>query len=386
MKVSYFDNAATSWPKPPAVLEAMTKCMLEYGANPGRGSHKMAVQASRVLFETRRNIARLCGIKNPVDISFALNTTAALNLAIKGFLKDGDHVICTSIEHNSVRRPLEFLRRKVNIQITYLEADLSGNIDLSQIKENIQKNTKLFVCNHSSNLLGNILPLDKISEIIKPAGIRLLVDAAQTMGSMSLDIHSMGIDMLAFPGHKGLFGPQGTGGLYLSPDIELEPLIHGGTGSQSEEVDQPLIRPDRYESGTQNTVGAAGLNEGVKFILKETTERVHAKEYEHTQRIIEGLSFINGLQILGPEQGVDRTAIVSFNLPHIDSSEVAFVLDQSFQIAVRSGFHCTPLAHQTAGTKETGAVRVSPGYYTTIEEIDHLIYAVGEIHKHFNRS
>ncbi|HEY0827287.1 MAG TPA: aminotransferase class V-fold PLP-dependent enzyme [Bacilli bacterium] len=386
MKISYFDNAATSWPKPPSVIEAMSKCMLEYGANPGRGSHKMAVQASRVLFETRHNIARLCGVKNPVDISFALNTTTALNLAIKGFLKDGDHVICTSIEHNSVRRPLEFLKRKINIQITYLESDLFGNIDLSRIQGYIQKNTKLFVCNHSSNLLGNILPLDKISEMIKSKGIRLLVDAAQTMGSMPLDIHSMGIDMLAFPGHKGLLGPQGTGGLYISPDIELEPLLHGGTGSQSEEIDQPSIRPDRYESGTQNTVGAAGLNEGVKFILKETTEKIHMREYEHTQRIIEGLSLINGLQILGPKPGVDRTSIVSFNLPNVDSSEVAFVLDQSFQLAVRSGFHCTPLAHQTAGTKQTGAVRASPGYYTTPQEIDHLIYAIAEINKHFNRS
>lgn len=385
MEVRYFDNAASSWPKPQAVIDAMNECMLEYGANPGRGSHRMAVRASRTLFEARKNIAKLCRIKNPNDISFALNTTGALNQAIKGFVKEGDHVICTAIEHNSVRRPLEYLKRTRNIQVTYITTDLKGNLNLDEISQSIRSNTKLIVCIHSSNLLGNILPLDKISELTKKHGIKLLVDAAQTAGTTKIDVNLMGIDMMAFPGHKGLLGPQGTGGLYIHPDIDLDPLIHGGTGSKSEEIEQPRVRPDRYEAGTLNTVGIAGLNEGVKFILNETVEKIHNKEWNLTQRLMQGLMEIEGIEILGPELGEDKTGIVSFNLSNIDSSEVAFILDQTFQIAVRSGYHCTPLAHQSVGTLETGAVRASVGYFTTEEDVDYFIYAAKEIRKHYEK-
>lgn len=385
MKVRYFDNAASSWPKPPAVIEAMNQCMVEYAANPGRGSHRMAVKASRALFETRKNIAKLFGIKNPNDIAFALNTTAALNLAIKGFVQTGDHVICTAVEHNSVRRPLEYLKSTKAIEITYLNSDSQGNIDIQQLKQSIRSNTKLMVVNHSSNLLGSILPIDLINDVISKHGIKLLVDAAQTAGTIPIDVNGMGIHMLAFPGHKGLLGPQGTGGLYIHPDIHLEPLLHGGTGSQSEEVDQPSIRPDRYEAGTQNTVGIAGLNEGVKFVLNETVEKIHNKERDLVQRLMEGLIELKKVQILGPSPGEDRTGIVSFNVNNADSSEVAFILDQSFQIAVRSGYHCTPLAHQTAGTLQTGAIRASVGYFTTVDEVDYFIQSVKEINKHYDK-
>jgi selenocysteine lyase/cysteine desulfurase len=233
--------------------------------------------------------------------------------------------------------------------------------------------------NHSSNLLGSIVPVEEIGELCKRRGIKLLVDAAQSAGTLPIHVEGMNIDMLAFPGHKGLLGPQGTGGLYLSPDLELEPILHGGTGSQSEAIDQPSVRPDRYEAGTQNTVGIAGLYEGIRFVLQETVEKIHKKEWIQTQRIMEGLMGIEGVTILGPKLGQNKTGIVSFYLRNVDSSEVAFILDQSFQIAVRAGFHCTPLAHEAAGTEGIGAVRASLGYYTTDEEVESLIEAVKEI-------
>ncbi|UQZ84501.1 putative cysteine desulfurase [Paenibacillus konkukensis] len=382
MQVAYFDHAASSWPKPPEVLEAMQRCMLEYAANPGRGSHQMAVQASRALFETRKNLAKLFAVKNPNDISFAQNTTMALNQAILGFVKDGDHVVCTSVEHNSVRRPLEFLKKTKGISITYVATNEKGELHIDDVAAAITANTTLLVCSHSSNLLGSILPVEQMGELCRQKGVTFLVDAAQSAGTLPIDVVRMGIHLLAFPGHKALLGPQGTGGLYIDPELDLVPLMHGGTGSQSEAIDQPTVRPDRYEAGTQNTVGIAGLNEGVKFVLRETTEKIHKKEWEQTQRIMAGLMEIEGVKVLGPDLGQNKTGIVTFTVHEADSSEIAFILDHSFQIAVRSGYHCSPLAHESAGTMERGAVRASVGYFTSEEEVDRLIAAVKEIAKH----
>ncbi|WP_144937094.1 aminotransferase class V-fold PLP-dependent enzyme [Paenibacillus sp. 32O-W] len=376
----YFDNAASSWPKPPEVAEAMIACMEEAGANPGRGSHSMAVRASRIVFEARTLAAKLFGIRNPNDIVFTSNATAALNLAIKGFVRQGDHhVICTSMEHNSVRRPLEYLRRTRGVQITYLQADKQGKISVDEAAAAFRPETTLFVCSHSSNLLGTIQPIAEFAELCRHNGVKLLVDAAQTAGTVPINVAEEGIDMLAFPGHKGLLGPQGTGGLYISPEIDLEPILHGGTGSQSEEVDQPSVRPDRYEAGTPNTVGIAGLAAGIKFIMKETVEQIHRKEWELTQLMMEGLRNISGLRILGPDLGEDKTGIVSFVVENADASEIAFQLDREYRIAVRAGFHCTPLGHETAGTTATGAVRASVGYYSTVEQVECLIKAMEEI-------
>ncbi|PYI52391.1 aminotransferase class V-fold PLP-dependent enzyme [Paenibacillus flagellatus] len=383
MTIKYFDNAASSWPKPPQVLDAMTESIREAAANPGRGSHQMAVKASRILFEARHEVARLIGVKNPNDISFALNTTMALNQAIKGFVREGDHVICTNVEHNSVRRPLEYLKQVKGVHVTYIEADAEGNIELKNVEGAIQANTTLIVANHSSNLLGTILPVADIADIARRRGVKLLVDGAQTAGIVPIDVQGMGIDMFAFPGHKGLLGPQGTGGLYIHPDLVLEPLLHGGTGSQSESIEQPNVRPDRYEAGTQNSVGIAGLKEGVKFIRNEGVEAIHTKEWRQIQTLMEGLRAIEGVKLLGPKLGEEKTGIAAFVLDGVDSSEVAFILDQSFQIAVRAGYHCTPLAHQSAGTLETGAVRASIGYFTTDSEIDDFIEAIREITKHY---
>ncbi|TVY10704.1 aminotransferase class V-fold PLP-dependent enzyme [Paenibacillus cremeus] len=383
MAVIYLDHAASSWPKPPKVMEAMVQSIEQFGANPGRGSHEMAVKASRVLFEGRKSLAKLFKIKNPNDIAFTLNTTMSLNMAIKGFVKPGEHVICTAVEHNSVRRPLEYLKRTRDIKVTYIETNPKGELTIDDVARAVTSETKLIVCTHSSNMLGSILPVAEIGQLCRDKGIKLLVDAAQTAGTLPIDVGLMGIHMLAFPGHKALLGPQGTGGLYIHPDIDLEPLMHGGTGSQSEAIEQPTVRPDRYEAGTPNTVGIAGLTEGVKFVLQEGVEQIHLKEWALTQRMMEGLMGVTGVTVLGPDLGQNKTGIVSFTIADADSSEVAFVLDQSFQIAVRAGYHCTPLAHEMAGTMARGAVRASVGYFTTEAEVEQLIHAVREIAAHY---
>lgn len=375
----YLDHAATSWPKPPAVGEAMMNALQFAGANPGRGSHRMAVQASRVLFETRKGLATLFGIRNPNDIAFGSNTTEALNLAIQGVLQEGDHVIATMAEHNSVRRPLEFLRRQGKIEVDYVPVTASGAIDLKQMERMFRKNTRLVVCTHSSNLLGSILPIGEISELCRQHHALILVDAAQSVGVMPVDVGKLGIDMLAFPGHKGLLGPQGTGGLYIAPELDVQPLLHGGTGSQSEAVEQPKVRPDRYEAGTPNTVGIAGLGAGVKHVLAMTPASIYQHEWELTQLIMEGLSSIKGIQLLGPDIGQPRSGLVSFIIEGYDSAQLAFRLDRNYGIAVRSGFHCTPLAHESAGTTATGAVRASVGYNSSHEEVDELIRAIIEL-------
>ncbi|MCI3924779.1 aminotransferase class V-fold PLP-dependent enzyme [Paenibacillus sp. TRM 82003] len=378
-KLVYLDNAASSWPKPPGVADAMVKAVRELGANPGRGSHRMAVDASRSLFGTRRKLAALLGVKNPNDIAFALNTTAALNTAILGYVKPGDHVVCTAIEHNSVRRPLEWLKRHRDVEVTYVETEASGELEVQRVKESLRSNTRLIAASHSSNLLGSIVPVAELAEAAKTCGAKLLVDAAQSAGVLPIDVSKMGIDMLAFPGHKALYGPQGTGGLYISPELEVEPLFVGGTGSQSEAIEQPTVRPDRYESGTQNGPGIAGLGAGVDFVLHETTANIHNKEWTLTQRLMEGLAQLGGIRVLGPESGKPRTGIVSFVMEGADSSELAFVLDQHFGIAVRSGYHCTPLAHRMAGTEATGAIRASVGAFTTNEEIEYFMDAMKQI-------
>jgi cysteine desulfurase family protein len=380
----YFDHAASSWPKPPQVAEAMMQCLNEYGANPGRGGPKMAVQASRTLFDTRQQLAHLLHVHNANDIAFALNASAALNLAIKGYVKLGQHVISTSIEHNSVRRPLEYLVSKLGIHVTYIQSDSQGRIDLKQIERAIRPETAMIVCSHGSNLLGSILPIAEIGDIARRAGVKLVVDAAQTAGTYPIDVSAMGIDMLAFPGHKGLLGPQGTGGLYIHPDIELEPLIHGGTGSRSEDKEMPQVRPDRYEGGTPNTVGIAGLGAGVKFVREATVEHIHQEEWKLAQRLMEGLLGMDGIKVLGPSLGQERTGIVSFVLEDVDCSETAFLLDKNYGIAVRSGYHCTPLGHESAGTLEGGAVRASVGYFTTLEEVNVLIDAIREIRETYS--
>jgi cysteine desulfurase family protein len=384
VRIRYLDHAASSWPKPPEVVRAMVEAVEQYGANPGRGSHQLAVKASRALFDCRKHLSKLFGVQNPNDICFASSTTMALNQAIKGLLKPGDHAICTTVEHNSVRRPLEYLKSSIGIELSYASCDPYGHLDLQSLKALIQPNTKLIAVTHSSNLLGTIMPIDQIADIAYASGVKLLVDAAQTAGTLPIDVEQMGIDLLAFPGHKGLLGPQGTGGLYIHSDLDLEPFMHGGTGSQSEWIEQPSVRPDRYESGTQNTPGIAGLNEGVKYVLKEGVPSIQKRESALIQTMMEGLQHLKGIQILGPQLGEQRTGLVAFQMETADSSEIAYLLDRKFGIAVRAGYHCTPLGHQTAGTIEKGAVRASVGYETTEEDVAVFIDAMKEISRHYS--
>ncbi|MCM3702573.1 aminotransferase class V-fold PLP-dependent enzyme [Paenibacillus macerans] len=381
--VIYLDHAATSWPKPPRVGEAMLEILNGPAANAGRGNHSMALQAGRVLYKTRAQLATLFHISNPNDIAFTSNATSALNMAIKGWVRPGDHVIATMVEHNSVRRPLEYLRRTQGVMVDYAKVNPQGEIDLDQFRSMFRPTTRLVVCTHSSNLLGCILPVKELSAIAHEKGAVLLLDASQTAGSYPIDVKDLVIDMLAFPGHKGLLGPQGTGGLYIDPGIDLEPLLHGGTGSQSEEREQPAVRPDRYEAGTGNAPGIAGLGAGVGYVLNEGVQNLCRKEWDLTQKLMEQLLAIKGVSILGPEPGEPRTGIVAFTIAGRDASELAFTLDREFGIAVRAGYHCSPLGHETAGTLEGGAVRASVGYNTTNSDVEALTAALNSITKLF---
>lgn len=375
----YLDHAATSWPKPEGVLEAMSHTLLEEGANPGRGGHRMAVSAGKRLMRCRMVLARLFHIANPMDIAFTLNTTMALNMAIHGYVREGDHVVATGVEHNSVWRPLEWLKYHKGVRVTYVHTDEMGRLDLYHMEKAIQSDTRLVVCNHSSNLLGSILPIAEISQLAHEKGAKLLVDAAQSAGLLPIDVGAMGIDMMAFPGHKGLLGPTGTGGLYVKPDVDLEPIIQGGTGSHSEEPEQPMTRPDRYEAGTPNTVGIAGLEAGVRYVLNESVQELYNKEWALSQQLMKGLMEIPNLKVLGPELGEPRTGIVAVQSSQWDSAALAFELDRKHGIAVRAGYHCTPLAHQMAGTFGEGAVRFSVGWNTTAAQVDHAVAAMRQL-------
>lgn len=374
----YLDNAATSYPKPTEVLAAIQSCWTEAGANPGRGQHKMALAAGRVIVETRGVLAELLGASNPADIVFTANATEALNLAIKGWVGPGDTVVTTSIEHNSVYRPLAFLQAKHGVKTIKITNGQSGELDLKAFGAALKKKVRLAIVTHASNVIGNILPLAEIVELTSRAKVPLLVDAAQTAGLAPLDIEALGIDMLAFTGHKALLGPQGTGGLYISPDLEVEELKQGGTGSMSKE-DQPRFRPDRYESGTLNTVGLAGLGAAAKFVLAKKAPDIFAVEQAKITRLISGLEKIKGLTVFGPPAGTDRAALVSVQMAEITPHQMAFLLDSRFDIAARAGYHCAPEAHRVLGTYETGTLRLSPGYSTTDDEIDATVDAIGQI-------
>ncbi|WNC14837.1 aminotransferase class V-fold PLP-dependent enzyme [Brevibacillus brevis] len=379
MAIIYLDNAASTWPKPPNVKEMMAEVIDDFAANPGRGGHALAMKASKTVFRARVQLSRLFGIQNPNNLFFYMNATQALNQAIKGFLKPGDHVISSSIEHNSVRRPLEYMHRTSGVDVTYVGPRENHLFDLEDFEKAIKPNTRLLVVSHASNLTGVILPVADLGAMAKQHGIAFLVDASQSAGVLPIHVEEMNIDMLAFPGHKGLYGPQGTGALYVRDDIDLVPLIHGGTGSQSEAVDQPTTRPDRYESGTANTVGLAGLLAGVTYVMEKGVDNIRRHEWELVKRTITALEKISGVEVYGPGVDIERVGVVSFNIAGVDASEVSFILDQQYGIATRSGYHCTPLGHQTAGTEARGAVRVSYGIFNTEADVETLIQAVQEI-------
>ncbi|MCT4565534.1 MAG: aminotransferase class V-fold PLP-dependent enzyme [Maledivibacter sp.] len=376
----YLDNAATSYPKPEEVYKAVDKCMREYGANPGRSGHKLALKAGRAIYETRELMCKLFNIDNPMQIILTSNATDSLNLAIKGLLKEGDHVITSGMEHNSLIRPIKALE-EIGVENTIIECDSEGFIKLDKLREAIKGNTKLIAVTHASNVTGTLMPIGEIGEIAKESNIPLLVDAAQTAGVYDIDVQKMNIDLLAFPGHKGLMGPQGTGALYIGEGIKLRHMKEGGTGSKSESLLQPDIIPDRYESGTPNTSGIVGLGAGIKYILDIGLDNIRKHEEELTKYMIDGLRKLDKVKIYGPLDAKKKASVISINIGDLDSSEVSYILDQAFNIAVRSGLHCAPLAHKTVGTFEQGTVRFSIGYFNTKQDIDRALEAIHKIYE-----
>ena len=375
----YLDYAATSGRKPEAVYEASDRVMREVSGNPGRSGHKISLEAGAIVAEARLLCSRLFHAPVSETIAFGVNTTEALNLGILGMVEKGDHVITSSLEHNSVARPLEHLKDE-GVEVTKIRADLENGVDPDAVEAAIKDNTKLVVMTHISNVTGTVNDIAAIGDVCRRHGVTFLVDAAQSAGVRPIDVQAMKIDMLAFPGHKCLYGPQGTGGLYISPEVDLRPLLIGGTGTQSELLHQPVSRPERYESGTLNVPGLAGLAKGVDFILKTGVDAIEEKEYELTARLISGIRQYDNITIWGPQTAKNRAAVLSITIDGYEPQDISIYLDQIFDIAVRSGLHCAPYAHETLGTLDKGGtVRISPGYFTTEEEIDACIEAIGII-------
>ena len=374
----YLDNAGTSFPKPPSVIDAVVDCLRTKGANPGRGAHQIAMAASRLIFDARERLAALLGADDSSNIIFTLNATDSLNLALKGLLSPGDHVITTSMEHNSVSRPLNVLAEK-GVVVTKVTCDDKGRLNPADVDKAVTKKTKLIAMTHASNVTGTLMPLAEVAEVAHKHKVTYLIDAAQTAGAFELDVQKMGIDILACSGHKALLGPQGTGVLYISPQVELEEIRQGGTGGSSEEALQPRIRPDRYESGTPNTPGIAGLGAGVRFIQETGIENIRAKEDKLCGQLLEGLEAIRGIILYGPGKDEPRSPVVSFNLAGAGCHEVAFALDKGFDIASRSGLHCAPDAHRTIGTIDEGTVRLSIGFFNKEEDIEAALEAIAHI-------
>ncbi len=373
----YLDNAATSHPKPPEVVEAVRHFMVHVGANPGRSGHRLSAQAARIVFDTRQSLAELLGVSDSRQIVFTSNATAGLNIALHGMLGPRDHVVTTSMEHNSVMRTLQHLEQERGVRITVVQADQQGRVDPAAIREALEPKTRLVAINHGSNVVGTIQPIAQIKEAI--GKVPLLVDAAQTAGSYPFSIERDGVDLLAFSGHKSLLGPQGIGGLYVHPGLDLPPLVRGGTGSRSESDRQPDFLPDKYESGTLNTCGIAGLGAGVRFILDQGVETIHNREMELLEVFWEGLRRIAGVVLYGPNSVEARLPTVSLNVRGKSPSQVGGLLDKSHDIMVRVGLHCAPDAHRTIGTFPDGTVRFSAGALNTTDEMEQAVAAVEEI-------
>jgi cysteine desulfurase/selenocysteine lyase len=376
----YLDNAASSWPKPDETWQAMEHFMRSVGANPGRSGHRLSIEAGRILLEARDALAELFNIDDPLRIVLSRNATESLNLATYGILRPGDHCVTTSMEHNSVMRPLRGLEHK-GLEVTTVSCSSKGELDPQEIERAVKTNTRLIVTTHASNIVGTLMPVAEVGAIARAHGIPYCIDAAQTAGAYPIDVEAMKIDLLAFTGHKSLYGPQGTGGLYIKEGIEekLEPLMRGGTGSRSESQEQPDFMPDKYESGTPNTVGVAGLSAGTRFCLEQGIARIRAKEEGLTRMLIEGLNSIPGVVLYGCSDAKKQIAICSFTIGDLTPSEITMELDEECGIMSRPGLHCAPIAHQTIGTAPHGTVRLSAGYFTTDEEIAVAIEAVGKI-------
>jgi cysteine desulfurase/selenocysteine lyase len=371
MKMIYLDNAATSFPKPASVYERIDEVLRTIGGNPGRSSHTMAIEAARVVFNARESVASLIGAPDSGRVAFTKNATEAINAALKGILKPGDHVVTSAFEHNSVVKTLARLE-SAGVEVTKVSPDREGFLRPREIEAAIKKNTKVVSICHASNVFGAIQPLAGIGKVCRSKGVLFMVDGAQTIGALGFDVTATGVDILAATGHKALFGPQGTGFLYLAEGIEAAPLVDGGTG----EAGSPQEMPEVLEAGTMNTPGIGGLGAGVRFLLDERVEKIREKEVGLIEAILKGLASMKGISIIGPMSASGRAALVSFNIDGKKPGEVGLRLDESAGIMIRCGTHCAPDAHRCAGTFPDGAARVSPGYFNTGEEVEEFLKAV----------
>ena len=377
----YLDNAATSWPKPPMVGEAMVSMLEQAGGNPGRSGHRLSVAAGRVVYDTREALAELFHAPDPLRVVFGANVTEALNLALNGLLRPGDHVVTGSLEHNSVMRPLRALER-AGVGVTVVPCSKTGELDPRDLEAAIRPNTRLIVLNHASNVVGTLLPVPEAGAIARRHGILLLVDAAQTAGAYPIDMQAAGIDLLAFTGHKSLYGPMGTGGLIFGPRVDashLQPIKRGGTGSHSEHEEQPAFLPDLFESGTPNAVGLAGLGASTRWIMAQGVEQIRAHEAALVGQLLAGLAAIPGITVYGTGNARLQTATVSFNIAGLEPSEVGLRLDDEYGIMCRVGLHCSPAAHRTLGTFPGGAIRLGLGAFNTAAEVAAAVAAVAEM-------
>jgi cysteine desulfurase / selenocysteine lyase len=377
----YLDHAATSWPKPPEVISAMVDFLERAGGNPGRSGHRLSIEAGRIVYNAREILAEFFNASDPMRIIFTANATQAINVCLYGIVRTGDHVITSSIEHNSVMRPLRHLESR-GVSLSVIPCALDGSIDPEAVARAMRPSTRIIAVTHASNVSGTILPIAEIADVAHRSGALVLVDAAQTAGVVPIDVQRMNIDFLAFTGHKGLQGPPGTGGLVIGDRVRIEamePLWRGGTGSRSEQEIQPEDMPDKFEGGTVNGPGIAGLATGVQYIMKQGVEAIRAQEIDLTRQLIAGIESIDGLTVYGPGDVACRTAVVSFTAAGHRVSDIGFRLDEEFGILSRVGLHCAPAAHRTIGTFPDGTVRFALGMRTTKEDVQAAIDAVKKI-------
>ena len=373
----YMDNAATTMHKPKEVIDAVVAAMSSMG-NAGRGVNEASLSASRLIYDTREKLCRLFGAEDPRQIVFTANSTESLNIAIKGILNPGDHVIATMLEHNSVLRPLYEMEKK-GVRLTIVKSNPEGTLDLADIENAIAPDTKMIVCTNGSNLTGNYIDPEPIGTLAREKGIVFVVDASQTAGVFPIDVQKMKIDVLCFTGHKGMLGPQGTGGMYVRKGLSVRPLLSGGSGVQTYSKTHPTEMPTALEAGTLNGHGIAGLHAAVEYLEKTGVDTIRASEQDLMWRFYEGVKEIPGVKVYGDFSTKNRCAIVTLNIGDYDSSEVSDELLTEYGISTRSGGHCAPLMHEALGTVEQGAVRFSFSHYNTEEEVDTAIRAIREL-------
>ncbi|MGQ9655349.1 MAG: aminotransferase class V-fold PLP-dependent enzyme [Thermodesulfobacteriota bacterium] len=379
----YLDNAATSFPKAPGVAEAVLHFLTQVGASAGRSGHRLAREADAMLWETRALVGTLLGVKDPARVVFSLNVTQALNMALMGLLREGDHVVTTGVEHNSVMRPLRHLEQSRGIKVTVTPCFDDGLLDPSELLSQLVPSTRMIVMTHASNVGGGIMPIEEVAK--GKGNALLLVDAAQTAGALPIDMERMGIDILAFTGHKALLGPPGVGGLCIGPGVVVPPLVFGGTGTSSESHDHPSDYPLALEAGTHNMAGVAGLRASLLYILARGVENIREDEEERTGHLFKGLQDIEGIRLYGPNDPAARMPVISLNLDGLHPDHLVTLLDQAYGILARSGLHCAPSAHRVFGTFPEGSVRLSPGPFQTLDDMELVLRALREISLQMSR-